>query len=243
MKFVGMFVAIGCLSPSAKVVYTPQSGMYNVTFTLLQEAKSSGMRVSGMHGGGAAHVGGMRSSGLGRSMMRPSPMRSRYMGGNFPSRRVSIPSKPKLRPVPVRPVSKPISHSSAVQKPTKPIRPSKPTKPVRPDKPTKPIKPNTQHRPPNGGSNHHWHHPHHPHHGHNHHHYYHHYPYHGWGDYWTWFWGSSIVIGAIVSAIPENECSDIDIDGKLYKECDGVLFQPVYQGDSVSYEVVEFDQK
>ena len=96
------------------------------------------------------------------------------------------------------------------------------------------------HRPEYGHGDHGHHH--HGHHGHHHHHY-HHYPYYGWGGYWPWFWGSAITIGAVVSTIPENDCDDIYIDGKHYKECEGVLFEPVYQGDDVEYKVVKMDEK
>jgi hypothetical protein len=33
------------------------------------------------------------------------------------------------------------------------------------------------------------------------------------------------------------------MDGKQYKECEGVLFEPVYQGDDVEYKVVEINKK
>jgi hypothetical protein len=32
------------------------------------------------------------------------------------------------------------------------------------------------------------------------------------------------------------------MDGKQYKECDGVLFEPVYQDDEVSYKVVKMNK-
>jgi hypothetical protein len=47
------------------------------------------------------------------------------------------------------------------------------------------------------------------------------------------------VVGAIVSTVPDDDCEDIYIDGKHYKQCEGVLFEPVYQGDDVGYKVVE----
>jgi hypothetical protein len=50
-------------------------------------------------------------------------------------------------------------------------------------------------------------------------------------------------VGAVVSTIPDNDCHNITIDGKLYKECEGVLFEPVYEGDDVSYKVVKIDKK
>ncbi len=68
---------------------------------------------------------------------------------------------------------------------------------------------------------------------------YYYYPHYGWGGYWPWFWASAITIGAIVSTIPDNDCDDIHVDGKWYKECNGVLFEPVYQGNDVQYKVVE----
>jgi len=96
------------------------------------------------------------------------------------------------------------------------------------------------HGKPDHSDGHYGHHPHHGHHGH--HHHYHHYPYYGWGGYWPWFWGSAIAVGAIVSTIPDDECKDIYIDGKQYKECEGVLFEPVYKGNDVQYEVVEINK-
>jgi len=52
-----------------------------------------------------------------------------------------------------------------------------------------------------------------------------------------------ITVGAIVSTIPDDGCEDLCIDGKHYKECEGVLFEPVYKGDDVQYEVVEIKKK
>jgi hypothetical protein len=94
----------------------------------------------------------------------------------------------------------------------------------------KPIhRPNRPNRPIHGK-------PHHGHHG----HYGHWHNYHpSYGAYWPWFWGSAIVTGAFVSTIPDDGCIDVYIDDKLYKECDGVLFEPVYQDDEITYKVVE----
>jgi hypothetical protein len=49
-------------------------------------------------------------------------------------------------------------------------------------------------------------------------------------------------VGAFVSAIPDDGCDDIMIDGIYYKECNGVLFEPVYEGDDISYKVVEINR-
>jgi hypothetical protein len=119
------------------------------------------------------------------------------------------------------------------------------------NRPVKPIKPGNGNRPGNGNKPGHGNRPEHgnrPGHGHGHghghhgHHHYHHYPHYGWGGYWPWFWGSAIVVGAFVSTIPEDDCRDIYMDGKQYKECEGVLFEPVYQGDNVEYKVVEINK-
>ena len=85
--------------------------------------------------------------------------------------------------------------------------------------------PTTHYRP-------HYHKPHHrPHYGHRHH-------YHSrYGGYWKWFFSSAIVVGAIVSTIP-NECRDVVIRGVLYKECQGVLFEPVYGRYQSGYQVI-----
>jgi len=175
-------------------------------------------------GGGAAHVGG-------GGMHMP-------MGGggmHIPvNRTIHI---PKIqRPVrPMRPVNisnKPLS--------TKPV--SKPvSKPVQtaPHKPVKPVKKPEQLKPHHNRPSHHYH-PHHNHDGHHHGHF--HYPYHNWDNYWGWFWASNIVIGAIVSTIPDNECQDVTIDDKNYKECNGVLFEPVYQNDTWQYEVSDIQK-
>jgi hypothetical protein len=45
-----------------------------------------------------------------------------------------------------------------------------------------------------------------------------------------------------VSTIPDDDCDDIHVDGKWYKECNGVLFEPVYQGSDVEYKVVEINK-
>jgi hypothetical protein len=131
-----------------------------------------------------------------------------------------------------------------------PVRPGKPGKPTKPGiRPPAGVNPpgnrppgnrpgNPGHRPGHGHPGH----GHRPHHGHHHHHY-HHYPHYGWGGYWPWFWGSAIVVGAIVSTIPDDDCKDLHVDGKWYKECEGVLFEPVYQGDKVEYKVVEINKK
>jgi hypothetical protein len=49
-------------------------------------------------------------------------------------------------------------------------------------------------------------------------------------------------VGAYVSTIPDDGCVDVLIDGVYYKECEGVLFEPVYQGDDITYRVVEIDR-
>ena len=62
------------------------------------------------------------------------------------------------------------------------------------------------------------------------------------GGYWPWFWGSAIAAGAYVSVIPDEGCIDVQIEGIYYKQCDGVLFEPVYEGDDIRYRVVEINR-
>lgn len=209
---------------------------------------------------GAMQVSGMRSSGMRNrnftpmrhsnfGSMRPrSPINSRYYGGNFPRIKRPVNTRP-ITPRPIKPVAKPIHRPLTTKPQTKPVkRPVKKpvTKPIaKPLKPTPPPKPLNPKPTPPGNSGHGHDHPgheHHPHHGHHHHHHYHHYPYHGWGGYWPWFWGSAITIGAIVSTIPDDECQDVYVEDKWYKECQGVLFEPVYEDGNVQYEVVELNR-
>jgi hypothetical protein len=202
----------------------------------------------------------MNRSSFNRSRMR-APSRSRYQGGNFHKAKRPSVSRPSSRPS-TRPSQRPSTRpANRPNRPStgrpgggkpgagRPNRPGKPGagKPNRPGKPgvrppNKPGRPGI--RPPGnrpGKPGHgpgHGRPPHHrpPHHGHPPHF---HYPHYGWGGYWPWFWGSAITIGALVSTIPDDGCEDIYIDNKHYKECEGVLFEPVYEGSDVQYKVVE----
>jgi len=268
-KFIFVAIALGVFSPTLR--YTPSyEGIRSyvdisdmLSFDIFAQAEA--------RRGGGARRGGMRRSSFNRSRMS-SPRSNRYYGGSFQRSRPSArptnrrsnfsssrPNKsftrqtrpaqrPNTRPIGSKPNKSPFKPSTRpVNRPSKPI-----TKPNRPGKPSRPgINPPVHGRPPHGKPPHgrpphgkppHHGHPRPPHHGHPHHgHHHHYYPY--YGGYWPWFWGSAIVVGAIVSTVPDNDCHDIKIDGKLYKECEGVLFEPVYSGDEVNYKVVKIDKK
>ena len=53
---------------------------------------------------------------------------------------------------------------------------------------------------------------------------------------------NGIVVGAFVSVIPDDGCRDVQIDQKWYKECNGVLFEPVKNGDTTEYQVVNIEK-
>lgn len=230
IKALTVFALAGAVSPeitwqAPRSVPNMQDGVGIGEWRLSVLHKAEARRGGGMRmrGGGMR----MRSGGFNRggsfNRMR-APSRSRYQGGNFYKSKRPI----STRPVSTRPTTRPVG---------KPQRPT--TKPVH--RPNRPGNGRPPHGPGNGRPPHGPGHGHPPHHGHHHHH--HHYPYHGWGGYWPWFWGSAIVVGAVVSTIPENDCRDVKIDGKFYKECEGVLFEPVYRGDDVEYKVVEIKKK
>jgi len=241
------------------------SASLNISFLNQAEARrGGGARVGGMRSSGMR-----RSGGMSRSRMS-SPRSNRYFGGSFqrsrpsarpvgnrgnfnssrpnksftrqtrPAQRPS--SRPSTRPVnqpgksPFKPSARPVNKPSIkpINRPGNGNRPDRPNRPGNGHRPGNGDRPGNGHRPPHHG------HPRPPHHGHHgHHHHYH--PY--YGGYWPWFWGSAIVVGAIVSTIPDDDCRDLRIDGKLYKECEGVLFEPVYEGDEVSYKVIKMEKK
>jgi hypothetical protein len=60
----------------------------------------------------------------------------------------------------------------------------------------------------------------------------------GWDDDWAWAFGTAIVVGAMVSSLPPD-CQPVMVNGTTHQSCNGVLYQPVYQGTSVQYQVVE----
>ncbi len=238
VKYAVAFIALGLFSPSVHVSMNLSDATYEVEYNILQQAEAR-------RGGGGMRAGGMRSGGFSRSRggfsssrMR-APSRSRYQGGNFHrSTRPAVSRPTSSRPISSRPASRPAKRPTTrpVNRPGKPGA-GKPVKPIRPGNGNRPPHAKPPHgKPPHGG-----HPPHHrpPHHGH--HPHWHHPPhyYPGWGGYWPWFWGSAIVVGAIVSTIPDDDCRDVNIDGKFYKECEGVLFEPVYEGDDVGYKVIK----
>jgi len=228
IKFLIVFLLVGFFSPSLTIEKYSEEGFFHIRYSILKSAEA--------RRGGGARAGGMRrGGGMSRSRMR-APSRNRYQGGNFYKSKRPV-SRPMTRPS-TRPVKKPIHRPARPGNGNRPNRPGKPVvvKPGRPVvvKPGRPVvvKPPV-HRPGHGRPP-----VHRPGHGHGHHHY-HHYPHRGWGGYWPWFFGSAIAIGAIVSTIPDDECKDMHVDGKWYKECNGVLFEPVYQGNDVEYKVVK----
>jgi len=223
INFVALFIAINIFSPSIDIkiehINNLSSSFLNLDIYLLHSAFA--------RRGGGMRAGGMRSSSMRRGMSgrsfnsinRSSSVKSsRYYGGSFQKyNKTTMSHKAQIG-------SKKPSQGPSIQPINKPIH-----KPGH--KPHRPIhgKP-PHHRPPH----------HRPHHGHHHghiHHYHSHY-----GNYWPWFWGSAIVTGAFVSTIPDEECIDVHIDDKIYKECDGVLFEPIYQDGDITYKVIEIKQ-
>jgi hypothetical protein len=66
----------------------------------------------------------------------------------------------------------------------------------------------------------------------------------GYGDGWGWGGygvgvATGLVIGAIVNDVPSSGCSTVVQNGIQYQSCNGVLYQPVYSGTTVQYEVVQ----
>ncbi len=220
-KIVAVSLLTGFLSPSINIHYDKKK-IEGITISLIHTASAGSVATLG---GGGAHAVHMPSGG-GIHM----PMGIRHA--------VSIPkiSKPISVKKPIIPVT--VAPKSAI-KPMKPI--TKPiTKPVQ--KGVKAVATQQKQTQKHHTAAIHPHNPHyvyHPHHSHHHGHHYH-YPYHGWDHYWDWFWASNIIIGAIVSIIPDNECRDVRIEEQYYKECNGVLFEPVpMQNGIVQYEVVD----
>ena len=230
IKYMAIFLTVGFFSPSIQTTKDTKDGTYEVCYTILNRAEASGMRVGGMRGGGSGHIG-MSRGGFSPSRMR-APSLNRYQGGNFHrSSRPAVAHPKPMRPVKTGSVKK--ASTKPVKKPTT-SSVKKTTKPVKPKNDKQPLHGKPSHQRP----------PHHGHHSHGHHSHWHHPPhyYPGWDGYWPWFWGSSIVVGAIVSAIPDDGCRDVTIDGILYKECEGVLFEPVYEDDDVGYKVVKIEK-
>ena len=213
-KILTVSLMAGFLSPSMHIQYN-QRGISEIDISFIHTLSAGASAALG--GGGAMRMplGGGMHMPMGRSMSIPKISRPVSIK---PMRPVKLPQRPatiSLKPA-KKPLVKPVQ--TAAHKPLKKPEQLTPNNGV--------VRP---HRPS---------HNYHPHHSHHHGHY-HHYPYHGWGNYWDWFWASNIVIGAIVSTIPDNECQDVVIDNMNYKECNGVLFEPVYQDDGVQYEVVD----
>ena len=242
IKYVVIFLTVGFFSPSVQTTMDLRDGTYEIGYTILNRAEAGGMRVSGMRGGGAGHSG-MSRGGFSSSRMRV-PSLSRYQGGNFHrSSRPAVTRPKSIHPI-NRPSTKPVKKptTSSIKKPVKPVNGKQPLhgKPLN----NKPLQGKPSDKEPLHGKPSHHRPPHNGHHSHGHHSHWHHPPhyYPGWDGYWPWFWGSSIVVGAIVSAIPDDGCRDVNIDGILYKECEGVLFEPVYEDDDVGYKVVKIEK-
>jgi hypothetical protein len=52
---------------------------------------------------------------------------------------------------------------------------------------------------------------------------------------------TAVAIGTVVSALP-SRCSTLSVGAVTYQDCGGVYYQPVYQGNSVQYVVVNAPQ-
>ncbi|HEX2998908.1 MAG TPA: DUF6515 family protein [Armatimonadota bacterium] len=48
---------------------------------------------------------------------------------------------------------------------------------------------------------------------------------------------TGLAVGTMVTSLPPS-CTPTVVNGTTYQSCNGVLYQPVYSGTSVQYEVV-----
>ena len=49
---------------------------------------------------------------------------------------------------------------------------------------------------------------------------------------------AGLYVGAVVTSIPTT-CTTVVMNGVAYQSCNGVIYQPVYVGSTVQYEVVQ----
>ncbi|MGZ3419050.1 MAG: hypothetical protein ACXVEF_07520 [Polyangiales bacterium] len=50
---------------------------------------------------------------------------------------------------------------------------------------------------------------------------------------------TAMVVGTMVASLPTSGCSGVSVGGVAYQHCGSTYYQPVYQGTSVQYVVVE----
>lgn len=68
-----------------------------------------------------------------------------------------------------------------------------------------------------------------------------------WPGYWNgsgawWTAAAVLAIGTLVTSLPPDGCEDVQISGTTFKNCNGTWLKPVYNGHSVSYQVVNNPQ-
>ncbi len=236
-KIATVSLLAGFFSPSLHLQYDNR-GITHFDVSLMHTLSAGAAAALG-GGGHAMHIpsgGGMHMPmGISRPVSMPTISRPVSIKPVTVSPRpVTVSPKPIQRPV-TQPSPKPVTQTNQkpVKKPEKTVTAQQQSKKPQYAPDSAAVKPR-HHKP---------HYVYHPHHTHHHGHHYH-YPYHGWDPYWDWFWASNIVIGAIVSVIPDNECQDVMIEDQYYKECNGVLFEPVPQEDGVvQYEVVDMQPR
>jgi len=261
LRLILTALALGFFAPSLNLnvgnVEQPSlSGLFfdqKLSFSFVAVAEARGRR----GGGGMRRSGGMsRSRGASRSFSR-GPSSSRYYGGNYQQYK-----RPSTRPVnqrpSTRPSKRPSSGPSIQPVPKPPNRPGKPGagNPNRPGKPgirppgNRPGKPGVRppgHRPGAGRPPHgrppHGRPPHHrPPHG------VHPRPPHGGGWYYRsgWYWpvgaaafgaATGFALGTIVATLP-SDCVTVYEGDIAYRECDGIYYEPFYEGGILKYRVV-----
>jgi len=122
-------------------------------------------------------------------------------------------------------------------------KPDRPNRPGSGHRPGKPNRPGNGHRPGHGKPPH-WR----PiHGGHGHPHYHHHHHYHG-GYYYNsgWYWpvgavafgaAAGLALGSIVYEL-DDDCTTVIRRGIDYRVCDGIYYEPFYEGGELRYRVV-----